>query len=242
MTVCLVTQPSSPITRVLLSLGEPSVIVTEQPAQIGEQLSGLTYPNRFGRALLLALLEVVGDHGFSQLMERVGLPYDRAQLPPDDMERGFDFAVLAALNQALDAAYGERGGRGMALRAGRAWLVKGLNRFGALSGIDDPAFRTLPADERVRIALKALASIFTHFTDQYTELEDTPTRFNFVVEVSPLAWGISAEKPVCQALVGLLQETARWAANGREYVVREVECKATGGSRCVLAVSKQAGD
>ncbi|MFN8379766.1 MAG: 4-vinyl reductase [Anaerolineae bacterium] len=216
--------------------------MTEQPAQIGERLSGLTYPNRFGRAFILALLEVVGDHGFSNLMARAGMPYDRANLPADDMERAFDFALLATINQALDEAYGARGGRGMALRAGRAWLVKGLNRFGALSGIDDPAFRTLPADERVRIALKALASIFSHFTDQVTELEDTPTSFHFVVEISPLAWGITADKPVCHALVGLLQETARWAANGREYVVREIECKATGGERCVFAVSKQAED
>jgi predicted hydrocarbon binding protein len=130
----------------------------------------------------------------------------------------------------------------MALRAGRAWLVKGLNRFGALSGIDDPAFRTLPADERVRIALKALASIFTHFTDQPADLEDTPHHFRFVVQVSPFAWQVMADKPVCHALVGLLQETARWAANGREYVVREVECRAAGDAGCVFLVSKQAGD
>lgn len=216
--------------------------MTGQPAQIGDRLSGLTYPNRFGRAFALALFEVVGEHGFANLMARASLPYDRANLPPDDMERAFDFALMASLNQALDEVYGARGGRGMALRAGRAWLVKGLNRFGALSGIDDPAFRTLPADERVRIALKALASIFTHFTDQITELEDTPARFEFIVEISPLAWGMAAEKPVCQALVGLLQETARWAANGREYVVREVECHASGGQRCVFAISKQAED
>jgi predicted hydrocarbon binding protein len=214
--------------------------VTEQTEQTTPRLNGLTYPNRFGRAFLLALLEVVGDRGFSDLMVRAELPYDRAHLPPDDMERTFAFAQLAALNEVLDAVYGPRGGRGMALRAGRAWLVKGLNRFGALSGIDDPAFRTLPADERVRIALKALASIFTHFTDQPTELEDTPHSFRITVAVSPLAWGLDSDKPVCHALVGLLQETARWAANGREYLVREVECTAAGGERCVFVVSKQA--
>ncbi len=205
-------------------------------------ISGLTYPNRFGRAFLIALLEVVGDRPFASLMERARLPYDRGHLPPDDMERGIDFALLSAINQALDDAYGARGGRGMALRAGRAWLVKGLNRFGALSGIDDPAFRTLPADERVRIALKALASIFTHFTDQPTELEDTPASFRFTVTDSPMAWNMTSERPVCHPLVGLLQETARWAANGREYVVRETECRAAGSDHCVFVVSKQSDD
>lgn len=216
--------------------------MTEPHAQPGVPTSGLTYPNRFGRAFLAALLEVVGDRPFASLMERAHLPYDRAHLPPDDMERGIDFALLAAINQALDDAYGARGGRGMALRAGRAWLVKGLNRFGALSGIDDPAFRTLPADERVRIALKALASIFTHFTDQPTELEDTATSFHFTVRHSPMAWNITSDRPVCHPLVGLLQETARWAANGREYVVRETECRATGADDCVFVVSKQSED
>jgi predicted hydrocarbon binding protein len=216
--------------------------VTNQQAQLGQQVSGWSYPNRFGRAFLLALLEVVGDSGFSTLMERIHAPYQRDDLPPDDMERGVDFALLAALNQALDQVYGARGGRGMALRAGRAWLVKGLNRFGALSGVDDPAFRTLPVDERVRIALKALASIFTHFADQPSVLEETPSSFQFTVTRSPMAWGITSERPVCHALVGLLQETARWAANGREYVVRESECSACDAPACVFIVSKQVQD
>lgn len=205
-------------------------------------MSGLSYPNRFGRAFLLALLEVVGETGFTTVMERIGAPYDRAALPPDDMERSIDFALLSALNQALDQVYGARGGRGMALRTGRAWLVKGLNRFGALSGVDDPAFRALPADERVRIALKALASIFTHFTDQPSQLEETPSSYRFTAMHSPMAWGFTSDRPVCQALVGLLQETARWAANGREYVVRETECSACGASACTFIISKQVQD
>lgn len=211
----------------------------EQSSIIGAQSSGLSYPNRFARAFFLALEEVMGKHGLDTLLGMAGLERFIDQPPTDTLERGVDFAVISALNLALDEMYGARGGRGMAQRAGRAWLVKGMNSFGALSGVNDPAFRALPLEERTALGLAALASVFTHFSDQHSRFEDTPQAFRFIVANSATAWSRQADKPVCHPLLGLLQETARWASNGRDYTVREAQCRATGEDVCVFLINKQ---
>lgn len=200
--------------------------------------SGYFYPERFTRYLLMALEEVMGQHGLETTLELANLRRLNDPLPDLSMERRIDFAALSALNLALDEMYGGRGGRGMALRAGRAWLVKGMKSFGALAGIEDPAFRVLPVEERLRIGLKGLASVFTHFSDQDSRLEDTPGAFRFHVLESPFCWDQTADRPICHPLVGLLQETARFATNGRDIAVREVQCRATGAETCIFVISK----
>jgi predicted hydrocarbon binding protein len=53
-----------------------------------------------------------------------------------------------------------------------------------------------------------------------------------------MVWTLENDKPVCHPLVGLLQETVRWASNGRNYSVREIECRACGDNACVFVVNK----
>jgi predicted hydrocarbon binding protein len=194
----------------------------------------LYYPNRFICYLLQAMEEVMGQHGLDQTLELAGI--DAA--PHDNLAREFPFERIAKLNAALDEMYGLRGGRGMALRAGRAWFANGMKEFGALNGIADPAFRRLSLDDRVRLALQAQAEIFTNFSDQHSHLEVTPASLQLVIENSPFAWGREAEKPVCHPLVGLLQECARWASNGRDYTVRETHCIATGDAACIVVINQ----
>lgn len=204
------------------------------------ELSGLYYPNRMARFFFLAMEEVIGTHGLSAVATMAGLDAYADSLPPDTLAREFDFAYVAALSQALDDMYGVRGGRGMAERIGRTWLAKGMQRFGALAGIDDPAFRALALPDRCKLGLQALADVFTIFTDQHCHLEDDDEHvYRFVVTNSPMAWGRQADKPVCQVLVGLIAELMRWVSNGYVYAVQEVSCTAVGAPACVFTVSKK---
>lgn len=195
--------------------------------------NSLHYPNRFVCYLLLAMAEVMGQHGLDETMALAHIQ----QAPPDTLDRDFPFEQIASLNAALDDTYGQRGGRGMALRAGRAWFAQGMKSFGALSGIGDPAFRRLPLDDRLRLALQAQAEVFTRFSDQYSRVESAPDGFRFIIEASPFAWGLRTEKPVCHPLVGLLQECVRLASNGRDYTVRETHCIASGDPACVIVIN-----
>ncbi len=161
------------------------------------------------------------------------------QLPPDTLERAYDFANFAAFCDALEGMYGARGGRGMALRIGREWFGRGMKSFGALAGLADPAFQVLPLEMRCKIGLEALTNVLTHYSDQRIQLQDEDECYHWVVETSPTAWGRVADKPVCQAQVGLLQECLNWASGGREFHTYERACTAVGSPQCIFTIQKK---
>lgn len=202
------------------------------------ETSGLTYPNRIARLFFLAMEDVMGKNGLNAIVSLAGLDAYIDNLPPNNLERSFDFVYLAALSQALEDMYGARGGRGMALRIGRAAFARGLKNFGVMTGIADPAFQVLPIEQRIELGLDALTSIFNNFTDQASVLIDKDVVFEIITEYSPMAWGRSADRPVCHALVGIIQEGLRWTSDGYEFHVQEVSCRAAGAEACVFRVNK----
>ena len=103
--------------------------------------SGYYYANKISRITLKALEEVMGKNGLNAILNLAHLPHLIDQYPPDNLEREFDFADFSSVNQALEEMYGPRGGRGLALRAGRAAFADALRNFGALAGVGDLAFK-----------------------------------------------------------------------------------------------------
>jgi predicted hydrocarbon binding protein len=200
--------------------------------------SGLYYPNRIARYLFLAMEDVMGQSGLNMLLSLAKQDEYIGHYPSDNLVKGFDFASMAAIQQALEDIYGSRGGRGMAMRIGRACFSNGLKSFGALAGMSDPAFRALPREERCRMGVQALAAVFNKFTDQRSSFEEDERSFRFIVADSPMAWGRRTDKPVCHALAGMLQEGVRWASNGYEYIVYETACHACGDDHCVFTINK----
>jgi hypothetical protein len=87
--------------------------------------SGLYYPNKIARIALMAIEDVMGKNGLNAILNLAGLSHLIDNYPPDNLERQFDFADFSAINGALEEMYGPRGGRGLALRAGRAPFPKG---------------------------------------------------------------------------------------------------------------------
>ncbi len=130
--------------------------------------SGLYYPNKIARIAILALEEVMGRNGLNAILNLASLPNLIDNLPPDNLERKFDFADFSAINGALEEMFGPRGGRGLAQRAGRATFNDGLKNFGALAGAGDLAFRILPPPIKLRIGLPAMAKIFSTTSDQHS--------------------------------------------------------------------------
>src|SRR5690606_34188067 len=103
--------------------------------------SGYYYPNKFARITIEAMEEIMGTNGLNAILNLAGLSDIVGNLPPDNLEKGFDFADFTALNIALEEMYGPRGGRGLALRAGRATFADALRGFGALAGVGAPGFK-----------------------------------------------------------------------------------------------------
>lgn len=190
--------------------------------------SGFNYPNKFARIYLEAMEEIMGKNGLNAILNLAGLQEFIGNYPPDNLEKAFDFSYYTGLQVALEDMYGPRGGRGLALRAGRASFAEGLRGFGALAGVGDLAFKVLPLAAKLKIGLPAMANILTQFSDQISNVYEEGDKYIYTMERCPMCWNRKADKPVCYAGQGLLQEGLRWVSGGHEFKVDMATCIAKG--------------
>ena len=204
------------------------------------QKSGLYYPNKFGLITLKSLEEVMGKNGLNAILNLAGMNNYIDSYPPDNLDKGFDFSELSALGTALEDMYGPRGGRGLALRAGRATFSDALKNFGALAGVADLAFVVLPLHAKLRIGVPAMAKIFSQLSDQLSTVEEKDNEYIYTIHKCPCCWGRhNMDKPVCFISTGLLQEGLKWVSGGNEFRVNESKCVALGDEVCEFVIQKE---
>ncbi len=194
------------------------------------------YANLIARIYLQAMEEVMGKNGLNAILNMAKLPRLIDDYPPGNWDKQFDFADYSALNQALEDMYGPRGGRGLALRAGRASFARGLQGFGALHNMGDLALKMVPLNLKIKMGLPAMARVFSQVSDQASRVDERDGNFVYTIEVCPVCWGRQSDKPICHAAVGLLQEGLRWVSGGKEFRVEETTCIATGDDICEFVV------
>ncbi len=199
--------------------------MTERQSQ--PNISGKYFwPNKMGRMFLLALEDVMGKNGVSAVLNLANLRHLVNRYPPNNLDLGFSFEEMSRINQALEDMYGPRGGRGLAIRAGRAGFKYALKDFGSLLGMADLAFRLLPLGMKLKVGLNAMADTFNKFTDQRVTLEEETDHFVYIIDRCPVCWGRHTEEPACHAATGLLQETVHWISGGKMFQIEEVTCAA----------------
>ncbi len=201
--------------------------------------SGYYYANKIVFIAFNALEDVMGKNGFNAILNLAHLPHLIDNYPPNNLEREFDFADFSAVNLALEEMYGPRGGRGLALRAGRAAFADSLRNFGALAGVGDLAFKVLPLRTKTRIGIPAMAKIFSQISDQYSTVQEQENDFIYTIHRCPVCWGRNnSEKPVCFIAIGLLQEGLKWVSGGHEFRVNESKCVSMGDEVCEFVIQK----
>jgi predicted hydrocarbon binding protein len=197
------------------------------------------YANKIVLITLEALEDVMGKNGLNAILNLAHLPHLIDNLPPNNLERKFNFADFSSINLALEEMYGPRGGRGLALRAGRAAFADALRNFGALAGAGDLAFKVLPLQAKMRIGIPAMAKIFSQISDQYTTVKELENEFLYTIHRCPVCWGRTAsDRPVCFVAVGLIQEGLKWLSGGNEFRVNESKCVAMGDDVCEFVIQK----
>jgi len=201
--------------------------------------SEYNYANKIARITIKALEEVMGKNGLNAILNLAHLPHLIDNYPPDNLERNFNFADFSAINLALEELYGPRGGRGLALRAGRTAFADSLRNFGALAGVGDLAFKVLPLSIKMRIGIPAMAKIFSQISDQYSTVQERERDFLYTIHRCPVCWGRSgSDRPVCFIAVGLLKEGLKWLSGGNEFRVDEDKCIAKGDNVCDFVILK----
>lgn len=196
------------------------------------------YTNSMGRIIFQATEEILGQNGVNAVSNLAGLSKFIEHYPPNNQKLEFTFESVSHLQGALESYYGPRGGRGVALRIGRACFQYGLREFRPHFGLTDLAFRLLPMSARLQTGAAAFAGIFNKHSDQQGRLEDSGHILYWHIERCPLCWGRKESSPVCQMAVGLVQEALYWVSGGKFYNVEETRCIAAGDPTCTIAFEK----
>lgn len=196
------------------------------------------YPNRMGRIILLSMEEVMGQNGVHALLKLASLPSLIDNYPPDTTQLAFPFSTLSNMIETLEQAYGPHGGRGLALRIGRACFNNGIRQYGAQMGLTEMAFRLLPLPAKVSAGAKAFAELFNNFTDQRVRIEEGDGKILWYIKRCPLCWERHSQEPVCHLAVGLLQEALYWLSGGKVFDVEEKTCIAMGDESCTIVIDR----
>ena len=197
------------------------------------------WPNRIGRTYLLALEDVLGRNRINAIFDGAGLRTRIANYPPDNLDLGWSFVEMSTLGQSIDDTYGRQGGSGIASRSGRAWFHHARKDFGAVLGIGDVAFRLLPLRIRIKMSLSAMADTFNKASDQVVRVEEKGERFFYHIDRCPECWNRTSVEPICNAELGLLEESLRHVTGGMSLFVEEILCVAQGDPSCTYLIEKR---
>ena len=208
-------------------------------AEAKYEKSGYYYPNLIARIYLESIEEIMGTNGIKALLNMADMQHLIDNFPPGNLAKQFDFADFAHLNEAMEMMYGPRGGRALALRAGRKAFDQGLKNFGPMVGIADRAFRMLPLKIKMKVGLGAMAKAFSTTSDQISYVREEDEHFLYVIERCPVCWGRQADGPICHAALGIIVQGLDWGTGGRRFKVAQVTCAAAGDPSCNFTISKE---
>jgi predicted hydrocarbon binding protein len=192
------------------------------------------YPQKMGRIIILGMEEIMGTSGVDAVLGLSPIK-DFSQANTD---RPITFEAVSLLQGALEQAYGPRGGRGLALRIGRACFKYGLKEYGSMLGLTEMAFRLLSLPVKLHIGAKSFADLFNKHTDQRVRVEEKDDKIFWHIERCPLCWERKAEEPICHLAVGLLQESLYWVSGGKIFKVEETACIAKGDGDCTIVIDQ----
>ena len=196
------------------------------------------YPNRMGRIILLSMEEVMGRTGVNAVLKLASLSPLIENYPPDDAKLEFPFTTVSGLTEMLEQVYGPHGGRGLALRVGRACFNYGVRQYGTQMGLTEMAFRLLPLPAKLQAGANAFAELFNKFTDQQVRVEEEDGKIFWHIDRCPLCWERKTHDPVCHLAVGLLQEALYWVSGGKVFNVEEKTCIAAGDKVCTIEIDQ----
>jgi len=188
-----------------------------------------TCSNQIAQIMIEGMEEVVGAEDLRGVFSYA----------PVTADARLSYKEVCQFQEAVEASFGARGGRGVLCRSGRAAFKRFLPAFWDHLGMTNLQYRLMPTPARIKLGLRALSLAVAAMYDQQIEIEDTPDLWIWRMKTCPHCYQRQSRGPVCDFAVGLLQEYLSWTTSGRFYMVEEVECLSAGGSACTIHIQKR---
>jgi bacteriochlorophyll 4-vinyl reductase len=196
------------------------------------------------RWALMAAEEVAGKNGLGVVLRSAGLAHLIDNYPAEQLAVSgtISYGEYARLNTGLLEFFG-RAAKSMTLRIGRISTRRAIDQQSALFGIAAlVAAKFLPVSSQLKMVMDAQISGFKKLSQSVGEeyvahVEDRGDRWAFAIETCAMCAGKQADQPICHLYTGTLLESTKWLT-GKDFEVKEVECRAMGARACVYEVSK----
>jgi predicted hydrocarbon binding protein len=201
--------------------------------------SGYFLSNKVAYVVLTAFNEVIGKNGANAILNLADLSNLIDNYPNTSTAREFEFADFSAICNAIEEMYGQRGGRGLLQRIGRAAFDEALHTFGIQLEVNEETFRSQPLDKRLYNGVRSVAEVFSKYTDQLVTISERQGAIVYTAQRCPCCWGRRSDTPDCSLVNGLLTASLNWATLGNEFRVIEDRCVAVGDSVCEFVINKE---
>ncbi len=198
------------------------------------------------RWVLEALEELAGKPMIATVLPQSGLPELVDHYPPEttSVKGAYTFEKFSNINVAVFNAAG-RAAPTILTRTGGATYSRGLEQYGPLLGAAVTAMKLLPEGTRLKTGLDAMKMVWDKMYKDAGlpplehKVEDCGDHFRYSIGRCMVCAGHTADAPMCHMAAGLLAEGIRWLT-GKDYEVREIECRGMGAPACVFQISKTA--
>jgi hypothetical protein len=184
------------------------------------------------RKWLETLQEIVGTNGLNSILNYAHLKRYIDDFPPDNDDLGIPVQDLQNLYIAIIDLFGQQGSFGLQFNVGRKVME---NLIGGRPAITIPikaATKLMSESRKIRMTLEK-------FMDQ--SLERAPTtlgkdRYELIEEKDYFLFkdkdyegseGITADRPMCGYLLGMLHYAIEWVS-GQPHKLEEIECRCMG--------------
>ena len=191
----------------------------------------------------LELIEnITGTNGLKSILNYAHLEKYIDKYPPENDGIEIPVEDVRILYMSLMELFGQKGARGLQLRAGKEFVRFGQRKRPDILKKLGAALQSAPETERVKIILKL-------YIDQHEqrwtsksgaprfELQEEGDYFLMIDKDNPMSENLISQAPVCSTTVGMLQEMLG-GLGGNPPDVEEIECRAMGHPADVFRVSK----
>ena len=196
------------------------------------------YPNVWGRSILTAAEDILGQKGVNALLNLAGLPEYIGNYPPDNIRKEFSFEHVAAIQEALREMYGTKGARVFATKGGEQTFNHSLDKYDKVQKAARAAMAVGSMRTRMKAGLLFFAKFFNTVSDQKVRVEEDETHWKWIIEVCPMCWGKSANEPICHLAVGVLNSASKWATGGETLRIKATKCIGNGAKEGVILLEK----
>jgi predicted hydrocarbon binding protein len=195
-------------------------------------------PNRFVHITIKALEEVVGSGAMKAVCHHAGLPDLDAAPPPDDMNCDFSSEDFSKLFASLSDVMGMRGGRSLAIRAGKTTMKMSGLHFGT-SPLPSTPLAPITDPDVLLVRLNRLSNFLNSISDMRTLVckREGQAGFEFHIRQCPNCATQKSQEPVCAFFEGFIDQAVRDFSYSENFLVSETECLAAGGQSCMYSIT-----